>query len=77
MSKKDWVLVDDRLPEVNVTVIIVLDMGNGRYIYSNDRLKEDGTWCFHQTAGEKYGEKLIAWCPIPELSPKVLKRMRR
>ena len=71
MSKKDWVSVDERLPEVGIMVLVVIDNG-GCFIYDTDCLEEDGTWKYEAMCKDK----TVAWCPIPELPQRILKKMR-
>ena len=71
MSKKDWVSVDERLPEVGVMVLVVIDI-YGSCQYETDCLKENGTWSYTNYMGDK----IVAWCPIPELPQRILKKMR-
>lgn len=71
MSKKDWVSVDERLPEVGVMVLVVVDL-DGCYQYDTDYLNKDQTWHF----AEDSRDKVVGWCPIPELPQRILKEMR-
>lgn len=71
MSKKDWVSVDERLPEVGAMVLVVTDL-DGSYQYETDCLKGDGTWKYTDCMEDK----IVAWCPIPELPQRILKKMR-
>ena len=73
MSKKDWVSVDERLPKVGAMVLVVIDL-DGSCQYETDCLKEDGTWKYE--APNLRGDKIVAWCPIPELPQRILKKMR-
>ena len=71
MSKKDWVSVDERLPEVGVMVLVVIDL-DGSHQYDTDYLEENGTWRY----ADYMEDKIVAWCPIPELPQRILKKMR-
>lgn len=73
MSKRDWISVDDELPEVGVWVLIVIDL-NGYYMYDTDYIEKDQTWHFENTSNNS--EKVIGWCPIPEVPKRILKKMR-
>lgn len=74
MSKKDWVSVDERLPEVGVMVLVVIG-NDGSFTYDTDCLKEDETWKYEIPACME--TEIVGWCPIPELPQRILKKMRR
>ena len=73
MSKKDWISVDERLPEAGVMVLVATDL-DGSYQYETDCLKEDGTWKYE--GPNLMRDKIVAWCSIPELPQRILKKMR-
>ena len=52
-------------------VLVVVDL-DGCYQYDTDYLNKDQTWHF----AEDNKDKVVGWCPIPELPQRILKKMR-
>lgn len=75
MSKKDWVSVDERLPEAGVMVLVAIDI-DGCHQYDTDYLEEGGTWRYTDNMPACMEDKIVAWCPIPELPQRILEKMR-
>lgn len=58
MPKREWIPVEERLPEVNSVYLVTSKAGDCIDIFT-DYWQGDSTWAH-------FGDRVIAWMPLPE-----------